>query len=70
VYGLYQIFDIEYDGYFIRRPKISICLDDSSGEKIWSGTSCNFFYRFLTQRRHFSVYNVLVNVHSITILFG
>jgi hypothetical protein len=33
--GIYKIFNMQYDGYFIRRPKISIILDDSSGMKLW-----------------------------------
>lgn len=35
VQGIYKLFNMEYDGYFIRRPKISIILDDSSGMKLW-----------------------------------
>jgi hypothetical protein len=61
---------MEYDGYFIRRPKISIILDDSSGMKLWQGTAGNYFYRFLTRRRHYGVYNCLICTHSITVLFG
>lgn len=68
--GVYEIFNISYDGYLLRRPKISMIFDDMSGSKIFSGTSCNYFYRFLTRRRHYSVFNIIINVHSITILFG
>ena len=35
VNGIYKLFNMEYDGFFIRRPKISIILDDSSGMKLW-----------------------------------
>ena len=70
VSGLYKLLGIEYDGYFIRRPKISLILDDVSGMKILSGTNANWFYRFLTRRRHYGVYDTIVNVHSITVLFG
>lgn len=63
------MFGAKYDGYLIRRPKISIVLDDVSADAYMASNN-NFFYKFLTTRRHYGVFTVIVNVHSITVLFG
>lgn len=59
-----------YDGTMIRRPKISLLIDDSSSEKYWSGTVDSPLFRFLSRRRHYNVFNTIINVHAITLLFG
>lgn len=40
---LYNLFGYQYDGYLIRRPKISIVLDDVSADSYMSSNN-NFFY--------------------------
>ena len=68
--GIWFLFGLDFDGFLVRMPKISMIIDDSSGLKIWSGTMGNYWYDFLTKRAHYGVYDVIVNCHSITVLFG
>jgi len=46
-------------------------IDDASGSKYISGSTLeNDLYKFLTQSRHMGVYNLIVNIHAITVLYG
>lgn len=54
----------------MRKPKIALIIDDSSGEKYWTSTGNNFLYRFFSRLRHNGVFNTFVLVHAVTVLFG
>ena len=41
----------KFDGFMVRRPKIILIVDDTSGSKLFTTTS-NSFYNLLTIRRH------------------
>jgi len=40
---LYKLFGIQFDGFLVRRPKVSIVLDDVSADSYMSSNN-NFFY--------------------------
>ena len=68
---LCDMTDLEYDGYFVRRPKIMLLVDDSSGLNFISGhANNNSFYQLLAKRRHIGIFAAVINIHSITLLFG
>ncbi|CAL6011152.1 Conserved_hypothetical protein [Hexamita inflata] len=68
---LYQLYQQKYDGLCLRKHSIIIQIDDTSASKFLSGVGqTNLFTEFLTLTRHFGVYAMLINCHSITLFQG
>ncbi|CAL6056803.1 Conserved_hypothetical protein [Hexamita inflata] len=68
---LHDLYKQKYDGLCLRKHSIIIQVDDSSASKFLSGAgSTNLFTEFLTLTRHFGVYAMLINCHSITLFQG
>ncbi|CAL5996695.1 Conserved_hypothetical protein [Hexamita inflata] len=68
---LYELYQQKYDGTCLRKHSIIIQIDDTSASKFLSGAAqTNLFTEFLTLTRHFGIYTMLINCHSITLFQG
>ncbi|CAL5978868.1 Conserved_hypothetical protein [Hexamita inflata] len=54
----------EFNKQFLRRPKIVLIIDDSSGSKLYQQTANNTFYKLIVQRRHLGIFFIGVSFHS------
>lgn len=67
---VYKLFGFEYDGYLLRRNKVAIILDDTSGEGYWGSTQNNFLYRFMSKKSHYGVFVMIICTHEVSVLYG
>ncbi|CAL6101144.1 Conserved_hypothetical protein [Hexamita inflata] len=55
-----------FDGYFIRRPKIVLSIDDAAGSKLFTQGTNNSFYKLICTRRHLSVFFIGLAFQTIS----